>query len=242
MLKPDDRHDHASGKVVCTVGLVLLDRSIIVDFSFQSFVVASAGNAHREPLGIGIGHEGDFMELQNALDDVDTAFRQLEFAIKLLSFCELGNIKPSDFDTDHIVLLEGEKLFFPRGKFNDFDSITNAATTGVLIAFSASVLVLDDTFSAVGMKSTPEAMGNDGQLRTLIYMARCAYAHGIAAPRWEVRVSIAVPLVSTSAPPRSPVIYRRCTVRNSWLINSEAILIGTAFVTPLSGCSPYPEK
>ena len=48
------------------------------------------------------------MLIQDALDDVDIAFRQLEFAIKLLSFCELGNIKPSDFDTDHIVFLGGE--------------------------------------------------------------------------------------------------------------------------------------
>lgn len=127
------------------------------------------------------------MSIQDALDDVDIAFRQLEFAIKLLSFCELGNIKPSDFDTDHIVFLGGETLNFPSGKFNDLDSIVKAAGTSVLISFSASVLVLDDAFQAGGIKPDPEALGNDGQLRTLIYMARCAYAHGIATPRWEVR-------------------------------------------------------
>jgi len=48
------------------------------------------------------------MTIQDALDDVEIAFRQLEFAIKLLSFRELGNIKPSDFDTDHIVFLGNE--------------------------------------------------------------------------------------------------------------------------------------
>jgi hypothetical protein len=67
------------------------------------------------------------MKIQDALDDVDIAFRQLEFAIKLLSFCELGNINPSDFDTDHIVFLGTERLNFPRGKFNDRDSIIKAA-------------------------------------------------------------------------------------------------------------------
>ena len=127
------------------------------------------------------------MKLKTALDDVEIAFRQLEFTIKLLSFCELGNVKPSDFDTDHLVLLGSERLYFPRGKFNDADSIIKAAGTCVLVAFSASVLVLDDAFQAAGMKPDSEAVGNDKQLRTLIYMARCAYAHGIADPRWEVR-------------------------------------------------------
>ena len=127
------------------------------------------------------------IKLKDALADVDIAFRQLEFAIKLLSYCELGNMKPSDFDTDHVVLLQRETLNFPRGKFNDADSINKAAATSVLIAFSASVLVLDDAFEAAGMKADPGAMGNDGQLRALIYMARCAQAHGIADPRWEVR-------------------------------------------------------
>jgi hypothetical protein len=107
------------------------------------------------------------MKLKNALDDVDIAFRQLEFAVKLLSFCELGNIKPSDFDTDHIVLLGRERLNFPRGKFNDADSIIRAAGTSVLIAFSASVLVLDDAFQAAGMKADPETVEMTGNSERL---------------------------------------------------------------------------
>jgi hypothetical protein len=127
------------------------------------------------------------MKLKNALDDVDIVFRQLEFAIKLLSYCELGSIQPSDFDTDHLIILGTQRLKFPRGKFNDAHSIIKAAGISVLIAFSASVLVLDDAFQAAGIKPDPEAVDNDGQLRALIYMARCAHAHGMAEPRWEVR-------------------------------------------------------
>ena len=67
------------------------------------------------------------MTVKDALDDVEIAFRQLEFSIKLLSFCELGNITPSDFDTDHIVILGSERLNFPTGKFVDLDSIIKAA-------------------------------------------------------------------------------------------------------------------
>ncbi len=144
------------------------------------------------------------MTVKDALEDVEIAFRQLEFAIKLLSFCELGNITPSDFDTDHIVFLGRETLNFPSGKFSDPESIIKAAGTSVLIAFSASVLVLDDAFHAAGIKPDPDAVEDDGQLRTLIYMARCAYAHGIATPRWEVRGkycrTLSVNLGSTTMP------------------------------------------
>lgn len=125
--------------------------------------------------------------MQDALDDLDIAFRQLEFTIKLLSYCELGHINPADFDTDHLVALGDERLHFPSGNFPDRISLERAAGTSVLIAMSASALVLDDAFTAFGMKPNAEAADNVGQLRALVYMVRCAYAHGIAAPLWEVR-------------------------------------------------------
>jgi hypothetical protein len=127
------------------------------------------------------------MKNHEALEDIDIAFRQLEFAIKLLSFCELGNINPKDFDTDHVVLLEGGNLHFPPGQFSDQESLNRAASISVLLAFSASVLVLDKGFEAIGIAPNPEATDNVGNLRALIYMVRCAQAHGIADPHWEVR-------------------------------------------------------
>jgi hypothetical protein len=61
----------------------------------------------------------------------------LEFAIKLFSFCELGNINPKDFDTDHVVLLEGgNNLHFPPGQFSDQDSLNRAANISVLLALA----------------------------------------------------------------------------------------------------------
>jgi hypothetical protein len=127
------------------------------------------------------------MKIHEALEDIDIAFRQLEFMIKLLSFCELGNIDPKEFDTDHIVMLEGVSLHFPTDHFSDADSLTRAASISVLLAFSACVLVLDKGFEVIGIKADPHASDNIGSLRALIYMVRCAQAHGIADPRWEAR-------------------------------------------------------
>ena len=98
------------------------------------------------------------MEIQEALEDIEIAFRQLEFAIKLLSFCEFGNINPADFDTDHVVLLEGGNLHFPTGQFSDQDSLTRAASISVLLAFSASVLVLPRVLRLSASCAIPKPM------------------------------------------------------------------------------------
>src|SRR5665213_238982 len=127
------------------------------------------------------------MNIREALEDVEIGFRQFEFAIRLLSYCELGHVKPGDFDTDHLVMLEGGNLHFPSGKFGTANDINRAASITVLQAFSVSVLVLDKAFEVACMKADPEATDNLVRLRTLVYMLRCAQAHGPADPRWEVR-------------------------------------------------------
>ena len=125
-------------------------------------------------------------KLAEALENVQIARRQLDFAIKLLTFCELGRITPSDFDRNIIVRLGKEELCLPSGSFSDARNIHRAASVCVLTAFGVSVLALDQAFDAAGMKANPEASDQIGQLRVLIYMMRCAHAHAIAAPRWNV--------------------------------------------------------
>jgi hypothetical protein len=127
------------------------------------------------------------MNIIEALQDVDIAFRQLEFAIKLLSYCELGRIEPLEFDTDHTVLLDSGNLGFPAGNFSEPENIIRAAMVSVSLAFGASALALDKAYEVAGIAPEPTAANNTIKLRTLVYMVRCAYAHGIADPKWEVR-------------------------------------------------------
>jgi hypothetical protein len=127
------------------------------------------------------------MDIHEALEDVEIAFRQLEFTIKLLTYCELGNIQPAEFDTDHLVLVEGGNLSFPSGRFSTPDDLNRAAGVSVLVAFSASVLVLDKAFEVAGVPPNPDASDPLGQIRILVYMLRCAHAHSLADPRWKVR-------------------------------------------------------
>jgi hypothetical protein len=128
------------------------------------------------------------MALVGALEDAEIAFRQLEFAIRLLSYCELHPVNPDQFDTDHTVLLENGNLHFPPGHFSDPHNILRAAGIGVLLSMSASAIALNECFVAIGMESNAEANDNIIRLRTLIYMVRCTHAHNIAAPTWLVKL------------------------------------------------------
>jgi hypothetical protein len=123
--------------------------------------------------------------MREAIEDVEIGFRQLEFAIQLLLYIELGKVNPSDFDTDHLVQLGTGNLHFPSVNFQSQDALVRAASINVVIAFSATTLVLDQAFDAIGMKSDFLATDGAGKLRFLVYMVRCAYAHGFAYPHWN---------------------------------------------------------
>ena len=127
------------------------------------------------------------MTLTDALTDVEIAFLQVEFSIKLLSYCELEKVNPAEFDTDHVVLLDAENLDFPQGHFSRPDDIVRAAGVCVSVSLGTSALVLDKAWEVAGIVSDPDSGDERVKLRTLVYMVRCAYAHGVADPTWEVR-------------------------------------------------------
>jgi hypothetical protein len=127
------------------------------------------------------------MTLTESLEDIKIAFLQLEFAFKLLSYCELKKIDPSEFDTDHTVLLENGNLRFQTEHFSNPNNIIRAANVSVLLALGASALALDKAYEVAGIEADPSSGDKIIRLRTLVYMVRCAYAHGMADPMWEVR-------------------------------------------------------
>lgn len=127
------------------------------------------------------------MTLDDALTDVRIAFLQVEFAIKLLSYCEQGDIDPAVLDTHQVVLLEQGNLGFPAGNFSAREDIIRAASVAVSLALAGSALALDKAWETAGIPRDPSSPDGAVRLRTLVHMVRCAYAHGVADPRWEVR-------------------------------------------------------
>lgn len=124
--------------------------------------------------------------IREALEDVEIAFLQLEFSLKLLTFAELGKLTPANFDTDHTVRLDDGDLLFPSGNFRDLDSIVRAAKVSVALAFGATALALDTAMQTAGIRPDARSENNVERIRALVYMVRCAYAHGIADPKWKI--------------------------------------------------------
>ncbi len=125
--------------------------------------------------------------LKEALIDVEISSLHVEFAIRLLSCCEREVIDAAEFSTTHVVLLENGRLEFPSGNFTNTPDIVRAASITVSAAFGASAVTLDKAWEVAGVLPNPESEDATVKLRTLVYMIRCAYAHGIADPKWKVK-------------------------------------------------------
>jgi hypothetical protein len=123
----------------------------------------------------------------NPIVAIDQAFLQLTFAIKLLAHVELGRLSKSDFDGEVLVKLRKRNLNFPSQSFNTDEDIRLAAENNYSITLGFSALVLDRALSDRGLSSdlTPSSPYRD--LRSLVYMVRCAFAHDMMQPRWEAR-------------------------------------------------------
>lgn len=119
------------------------------------------------------------------IQNINQAFLQLEFSIKLLTYTELGKIDKNGFDTD--VIIGQENLSFNHSSFNTYDDLIIGATNNFNITVGFTSIVLDSSCSSAGIKCNPKNKSPEGALRTLVYMIRCAYAHNMMHPKWEVR-------------------------------------------------------
>ncbi|MDP5238800.1 hypothetical protein Q9Q94_04630 [Uliginosibacterium sp. 31-16] len=134
-----------------------------------------------------------------ALADVDYAFRHLEFAIRLMCYCELGHLDLHCLDTDLAILFERENVGFPSGTFATIEAVVPASQALVGMAFGTSAMVLDAAFDVANLKRKPQSRQPNDELRTLVYMVRCAFAHNPALPLWEARGKEHARLLSLSA-------------------------------------------
>jgi hypothetical protein len=136
-------------------------------------------------------------------EQVEQAFLHFCWTIKLNSYL---NIYPPankvDFDSPISVLDPTDPFHLPGDQFNTDDDIHLGAENCVLLSVGALFLALDTALDQADIKNDPSALDSFGQLRILIYMSRCAFAHNVLAPHWEVhgkycrKLSITIPEVN----------------------------------------------
>ena len=119
--------------------------------------------------------------------NINQAFLYLEFTIKLLTYIERRTIDKDKFDTDIVITGKKKNISFNHSAFNTYDDLILGAENSVLLAVGFTSIVLDTSLQAIGGKCDPKDLSSDGMLRRLIFMIRCAYAHDMMHPKWEVR-------------------------------------------------------
>lgn len=122
------------------------------------------------------------------LEQVKQAVLQLCWAIKLgIYLSDYPPANKTDFDKPCSIRYSVDTLFLPGDQFNTHDDILLGAEHCIILSIGALFLALDTALDQAGIKNDPSARDSFGQLRILIYMARCAYAHNVLEPHWEVK-------------------------------------------------------
>lgn len=121
------------------------------------------------------------------LENIEQAFLQLAFSIKLLTFFELRKIDKDEFDTDLIILGERGNIGYRHGTFKTYDDLICGATNNFNLTLGFTAITLESSLQAAKIPNNPNDSSSNGMLRTLIYMIRCAYAHDLMHPRWNVK-------------------------------------------------------
>ncbi len=152
--------------------------------------------------------------------NINQAFLQLEFSIKLLNFMERRTIDKDEFDTDLVITARKKNISFYHSAFNTYDDLILGAENGVLITVGFTSIVLETSLQSVGNKTDPNDRSSNGMLRSLIYMIRCAYAHDMMHPKWEVRGNYAQLL---EIPLQSDILRLDLSMKHNQIFNIEDI-------------------
>ncbi len=140
------------------------------------------------------------MSVSRHLDEIETAFRQLSFAIRVNNY--LGGFSPSseeevkDIFNEEMPIDESDGsgplpnlLTLPANEWKTYGDIQIAAENNILIWVSAVAVTL---WEAIKEKTGKESRAlnpvnntdSDDTLAALAYAIRCCFAHGSVEPRW----------------------------------------------------------
>ena len=128
------------------------------------------------------------------INNIEQSFLQLEFSVKLLAYFETEKVDKDEFDTE--ISWPGKliNLIFPHNSYKTYNDLILAAENSYSITLGFTSIVLNDALQNIGIKCNPSDDSPNGMLRTLVYMIRCAYAHNMMYPKWEIKPKYAYSL------------------------------------------------
>jgi hypothetical protein len=129
------------------------------------------------------------MNNQPHFEGLETAFLQLSFAIKLCHYLNMNRFDKKLFDMPLTVEYEAGRLCLAHNEFATFDDLLLAAENNISICFGAAAITLWEALKERNGYATSRMdpiRSPDEMLASLSYMLRCCFAHGTAAPRWQI--------------------------------------------------------
>jgi hypothetical protein len=82
--------------------------------------------------------------------------------------------------------LKRKNINLPGSTFKTYDDLVFAAENTFNITLGATSIIMDESLSSCGIKHSYDDKSPSGQVRALIYMVRCAFAHNMVQPTWNV--------------------------------------------------------
>jgi hypothetical protein len=118
---------------------------------------------------------------------ISQAFLQLRFAIKLVRYFEYGFVKKEVFDCEHAIPTRGGLLQLESQEFFTNDDLVMAAGNVYSTTLGVCAIALESALADSGLRNDPSDLSPEGQLRSLVYQIRNAFAHDAMTPRWSAR-------------------------------------------------------
>jgi len=121
------------------------------------------------------------------INRIDQALLALEFAIKVMNYIALGKINKDDLDCDTLICLPDGNLRLGQSTFHTYDDLVHASENLYSQALAASAVAMEAALQGAGIRNDPNDRSERGQVRSLVYMIRSAFAHDLQVPTWSVR-------------------------------------------------------
>lgn len=121
------------------------------------------------------------------INRIDQALLALEFSIKVMNYVGLGKINKDEFDCDTLIRLPSGNLRLGQSTFHTYDDLVLASENLYSQALAASAVAMEVALQGAGIRNDPNDRSGRGQVRSLVYMIRSAFAHDLQVPTWEVR-------------------------------------------------------
>lgn len=124
---------------------------------------------------------------------LDSAFAQLELAIKLMHAAEQGRVTREEIDLPLTIAEGNSVLVLADQTLHTDEDFINAMQNNVSVAFGAAAITLNRCREEIGL-SLPDPIDTEReQWIALVYQIRNAFAHDIAEPMWEMKPRYARP-------------------------------------------------